>query len=148
MRTGQTANEAGVNVQTLRYYERRGILQPPPRRVSGYREYPSDAVRIVRFVKRAQELGFTLTEVESLLGLAAGGPKGCEAAQVLASEKITDLDSKIASLASMRNSLRKLLDTCSRPRRERECPLIQSIEADATDRRPELRSGSTPRSGN
>jgi DNA-binding transcriptional MerR regulator len=62
MRTGQTANEAGVNVQTLRYYERRGILQPPPRRVSGYREYPSDAVRIVRFVKRAQELGFTLTD--------------------------------------------------------------------------------------
>ena len=73
MRTGQIANQAGVNVQTLRYYERRGLLQAPARRDSGYREYPSDAIRIVRFVKRAQELGFTLSEVEILLGLAAGG---------------------------------------------------------------------------
>lgn len=60
MRSGQTARQAGVDVQ---YYERRGLLRPPARRESGYPEYPSDAVRTVRFVKRAQELGFTLTEV-------------------------------------------------------------------------------------
>jgi DNA-binding transcriptional MerR regulator len=58
MRTGQIANQAGVNVQTLRYYERRGILEPPARRASGYREYPADAIRVVRFVKRAQGAGF------------------------------------------------------------------------------------------
>lgn len=129
MRTGEIADQAGVNVQTLRYYERRGILEAPARSASGYREYPSDTARVVRFVKRAQELGFTLTEVESLLDLAAGGPKSCEAAQGLAGEKISELNAKIASLASMRDSLQTLLDTCSRPRRERECPLIQSIES-------------------
>jgi Hg(II)-responsive transcriptional regulator len=132
MRTGQIANRAGVNVQTLRYYERRGLLQAPARRDSGYREYPSDAIRIVRFVKRAQELGFTLSEVEILLGLAAGGPESCDAVQELTAEKIAELDAKIASLDSMKKSLQALLDTCSRPRDQRECPLIQSIENDAT----------------
>lgn len=131
MRTGQLAVEAGVNVQTLRYYERRGLLRPPARRDSGYRDYTSDTVRVVHFVKRAQELGFTLAEVESLLELAAGGPNSCELAQELAGEKITELDAKIASLASMRDSLRRLVGTCSRPRRQRDCPLVQSIEADA-----------------
>lgn len=132
MRSGQIAEKAGVNIQTLRYYERRGILEPPARRESGYREYPSDAIRIVRFVKRAQELGFTLTEVESLLGLAAGGPNSCDAAQELAAEKIGELDARIVSLRSMKDSLQRLVDTCSRPRRQRECPLIQSIAADAS----------------
>jgi DNA-binding transcriptional MerR regulator len=131
MRTGQIANQAGVNIQTLRYYERRGILQSPVRRDSGYRDYPTDAIRIVRFVKRAQELGFSLTEVESLLGLAAGGPDSCDAAQTLATEKIGELEAKIVSLRAMKDSLQALLDTCARPRRHRECPLIQSIDNDA-----------------
>ena len=131
MRSGEIANKAGVNVQTLRYYERRGLLQAPARRESGYREYPPDAIRTVRFVKRAQELGFSLTEVESLLGLAAGGPDSCDVVQELAAEKIDELDAKIASLLSMKDSLQTLLDTCSRPRRQRECPLIQSIETSA-----------------
>ena len=69
MRIGAAAEQAGVNVQTLRYYERRGLLPRPPRRTSGYREFPDEAVRVVRFVKRAQDLGFTLDEVEELLHL-------------------------------------------------------------------------------
>jgi len=92
------ASQAGVNVQTLRYYERRGLLPAPARRESGYREYPSDAVRVVRFVKRAQELGFSLAEVETLLDLAAGGPDSCDLAQELATQKIGELDAKIATL--------------------------------------------------
>jgi Hg(II)-responsive transcriptional regulator len=131
MRTSQIANQAGVNVETLRYYERRGLLQPPARRESGYREYPSDAIRIVRFIKRTQELGFTLNEAEALLALAAGGPESCEAAKELATEKIVELEARIASLRSMKASLQTLLATCSRPRRRRECPLLQSIETDA-----------------
>jgi DNA-binding transcriptional MerR regulator len=74
MRTMQVAQRAGVNAQTLRYYERRGLLPDPPRTASGYRAYGPEAVRIVRFVKRAQELGFSLTEIEVLLHLADGGP--------------------------------------------------------------------------
>ena len=98
MRTGQVARQSGVNTQTLRYYERRGLLQVPPRRPSGYREYAPDAVGIIRFVKRAQELGFSLTEVESLLNLAAGGPANCDRARGLATEKLAELKGKIASL--------------------------------------------------
>jgi len=69
LRIGEVAGRAGVNVQTLRFYERRGLLPEPPRRASGYREYAPESVRRVRFIKRAQELGFTLAEVEELLRL-------------------------------------------------------------------------------
>ena len=131
MRSGQVARQAGVNVETLRYYERRGLLPAPPRESSGYRAYGSDAVRVVRFVKRAQELGFNLDDVEALLELAGGGPDGCEAVQRLTGERITELDRRIADLQAMRDSLQRLLATCHRPRRDRECSLIRSIEADA-----------------
>jgi len=128
MRTSEVADQAGVNVETLRYYERRGLLPEPPRRESGYRIYGQDAVRIVRFVKRAQELGFTLDDVESLLELSDGGPESCDAAQQLASRRIAELDRRIADLRAMRDSLSRLRATCSLPRAERECPLLQSIE--------------------
>ena len=139
MRTSQVARQSGVNVQTLRYYERRGLLQPPQSRPSGYRDYTSETVDIVRFVKRAQELGFSLDEVESLLDLADGGPANCEAAQELARQKLRDLDAKIAGLRAMQASLRRLVATCEKPRHERECPLLQAL---AGGDRP-----GTPRSG-
>ena len=128
MRTGEVAESAGVNRQTLRYYERRGLLRAPDRRASGYRAYGPDAVRVVRFVKRAQELGFTLTEIEALLELAGGGPDSCEVAQQLAREKMSELDRKIASLETMHSALERLVATCSRPRAERDCPLLRSID--------------------
>jgi Hg(II)-responsive transcriptional regulator len=128
MRTGEVAEEAGVNLQTLRYYERRGLLPEPPRRESGYRIYGSEAVRIVRFVKRAQELGFSLNEVESLLDLAGGGPESCEAAQQLAQHRIADLEQRIADLVAMYDSLGRLVATCALPSAERECPLLQCID--------------------
>lgn len=92
MRSAEVAAEAGVNVQTLRYYERRGLLAEPERLDSGYRAYGPEAVRIVRFVKRAQGLGFSLEEVESMLELASGGPASCKAARELAKQKIAQLD--------------------------------------------------------
>lgn len=128
MRSGQLALRAGVNVETLRYYERRGLLEAPARLPSGYRAYDDEAVRIIRFIKRAQELGFTLAEVETLLELAAGGPDTCDAAQSLAGNRIADLDRRIEMMRRMRDSLERLVATCQRPRRDRECPLIQSIE--------------------
>jgi DNA-binding transcriptional MerR regulator len=132
MRTQEVAAQAGVNVQTLRYYERRGLLREPPRRASGYRVYERDAVQVVRFVKRAQTLGFSLEEIESLLELAAGGPDSCEAARRLAEEKIVQLELRIAQLATMRDSLRKLAATCARPRSRRECPLLHAMEHELT----------------
>jgi MerR family transcriptional regulator, mercuric resistance operon regulatory protein len=134
MRTGQVAEQAGVNVQTLRYYERRGLLPEPSRRESGYRVYGPDAVRTVRFIKRAQQLGFHLSDAESLLALAAGGPESCDAARELADEKIAELDRRIADLIAMRESLGRLAATCAKPRAERECPLLQSIQEAANER--------------
>jgi DNA-binding transcriptional MerR regulator len=128
MRTGEVAAEAGVNVQTLRYYERRGLLPEPARRDSGYRVYGPEAVRIVRFIKRAQELGFGLRDAETLLELAAGGPDSCDAARELAEEKIAELDARIADLRAMRDSLQRLAATCALPRDDRECPLVHAIE--------------------
>jgi DNA-binding transcriptional MerR regulator len=116
-----------VNIQTLRYYERRGLLQAPPRQPSGYREYTTHAVGVVRFVKRAQELGFSLDEVESLLDLAAGGPASCDKARGLATEKLAELDGKIVSLRAMQGSLRQLVTTCEKPRDQRECPLLEAL---------------------
>lgn len=131
MRTSEVADRAGVNTQTLRYYERRGLLAEPPRSPAGYREYPPTAVQVLRFVKRAQELGFTLTEVEELLELADGGPASCDSARTLAEGHIADLDRKIADLRQMRTSLAALVATCEQPRAYRACPLLAAIEADA-----------------
>jgi Hg(II)-responsive transcriptional regulator len=127
VKTGQLAAEAGVNFQTVRYYERRGLLAEPPRRESGYREYGQDSVQALRFIKRAQQLGFTLKEVEQLLHLASGGPDACDAAQAVANHRIADLDERIADLQAMRDSLARLAQTCERPHGQRECPLLHSL---------------------
>ncbi|MGH7643908.1 MAG: MerR family transcriptional regulator [Candidatus Dormibacteria bacterium] len=132
MRTAQVAAEAGVNAETLRYYERRGLLPEPERLDSGYRAYGPDAVRMVRFIKRAQQLGFSLEEIEPLLDLAGGGPTSCDEARILANEKIAHLEDKISGLCAMRDSLRQLVATCSFPRPRRECPLLDAIEGGAS----------------
>ena len=114
----------------MRYYERRGLLPEPARSESGYRSYGSNSVETVRFIKRSQELGFTLAEVEVLLHLADGGPDSCDAAHDMAAEKVSQLDAKIASLMAMRLSLQRLAATCELPREERECPIIESLAGD------------------
>jgi Hg(II)-responsive transcriptional regulator len=135
MRSSQVAAEAGVNIQTLRYYERRGLLPAPERTDSCYRTYDTQALRTVRFIKRAQQLGFSLEDIDGLLELAAGGPANCDAAKTVATEKLAELEAKIASLNAMRDSLRQLVATCDRTPNKRECPLLEAIEAgDGPDR--------------
>lgn len=116
-----------MNPQTLRYYERRGLLPAPERSPGGYRAYPQRAVEIVRFIKRAQELGFALDDVESLLHLAEGGPDSCDAAWEMAQAKITDLEARIADLQAMHAALTQLAQTCEQPRDQRECPILAQI---------------------
>lgn len=127
MRTSELAGRAGVNAETLRYYERRGLLDEPPRSPGGYRDYPATAVELLRFVKRAQQLGFTLDEVEELLHLNRGGPDSCEAVRVLAVARQADLEARIADLRRMRDSLTALIATCELPRPDRSCPLLAAI---------------------
>ncbi|MGH3955695.1 MerR family transcriptional regulator [Mycobacteroides salmoniphilum] len=134
MRSGEVASAAGVSVQTVHYYERRGLLEQPPRSSSGYRSYPVDAVEVVRFVKRAQEFGFTLDEVEELMQLAHGGPEDCQAARDLAQAKRDRLTGMITELRRMEQSLAELVSTCDRPRADRCCPLIGTLHTGGTAR--------------
>jgi MerR family transcriptional regulator, mercuric resistance operon regulatory protein len=127
MRTGELAGRAGVNTETLRYYERRGLLERPPRTNGGYRDYPSGAVELLRFIKRAQELGFTLDEVGELVHLSNGGPEACDTARVLAEHRKADLERRIADLQRMRDSLTKLVDTCDLPPADRNCALFGAL---------------------
>ena len=129
MRTSELAGEAGVKAETLRYYERRGLLERPPRTPGGYRDYPAGAVELLRFIKRAQELGFTLDEVEELLHLDNGGPDSCYDARSLAEERKADLDARIADLERMSASLGDLIDSCDLPRATRRCPLLGAIHS-------------------
>ncbi len=120
-----------MNAQTLRYYERRGLLPEPARSAAGYREYTPEAVRVVRFVKRAQLLGFALEEIEELLNLADGGPEHCDAVRVMAGEHMAGLDRRIAALTAMREALARLVDTCEMPRQERDCPILHELDPGA-----------------
>jgi Cu(I)-responsive transcriptional regulator len=126
----QTAREAGVNVQTLRYYERRGLLPKPTRGGSGYREYTDDAVRLVRFIKRAQELGFSLGEVEALVRLRGVRRGERHRVRAIAERKIADIERKIAQLQSMRAALQLLLDSCHSGGAA-ECPIIEALNQEA-----------------
>jgi Hg(II)-responsive transcriptional regulator len=129
MQTGEVAARAGVNIQTLRYYERRGLLGRPPRTASGYRRYSEDAVRIVRFVKRAQELGFTLDEAEQLLRLRRVSPARQSSVRSLAAAKVADIESKMRQLAAMRAALQQMLSACCGDG-ALECPILEALERD------------------
>jgi Hg(II)-responsive transcriptional regulator len=122
----EAAEQAGVNVQTLRYYERRGLLPRPPRRSSGYREFPEDAVRVVRFIKRAQDLGFSLDEVEELLRLRRQSERHRPRIRAVAEQKIAEIERKIVELERMKRALGTLVDACHRGT-AMECPIIESL---------------------
>jgi MerR family mercuric resistance operon transcriptional regulator len=126
MRIGEAAAEAGVNIQTLRYYERRGLLREPKRQPSGYRAYTDETVRVVRFIKRAQELGFTLNDVEDLLRLTVDGAR-CEDVQTIAAKKLQELQEKIEALTAMKGALVHLLGQCRRRKRRVSCPLLDAL---------------------
>jgi len=128
VKVSEAAAQARVNTQTLRYYERRGLLPEPARTPSGYRDYGDDAVRVVRFVKRAQQLGFTLDDIEDLLHLAGGGPESCDEARAMARGRIDDLQQRIDELAGMRDALTRLVETCGEARAQRQCPILHDIE--------------------
>jgi len=127
VRIGAAAEQAGVNVQTLRYYERRGLLPRPPRGESGYREFPDEAVRAVRFIKRAQELGFSLSEVEELLKLRNDKRRDRVGIRGIAQRRVQQIDSKIAELKEMKKALRHLLHCC-RTGSALECPIIEALD--------------------
>src|SRR5712692_4433613 len=127
MRIGEVAVTAGCNIQTLRYYERRGLLPAPARSASGYREYPSVTVPLIRFIKRAQDLGFTLGEVEELLKLR--GAKGKERRKVrsLAEAKMRDIEGKVTRLQAINRALAGLVGSCGSSQAGSGCPILNAL---------------------
>ena len=127
---GEVAKQAAVCIDTLRYYERRGLVAKPPRTVSGYRAYPEETVQAVRFVKRAQELGFSLKEIKELMALRTKPGTKSAAVRERASAKLIDIDEKIRSLRAMRTTLAKLIDSCSGCGPVATCSILESLDKD------------------
>ncbi|MFA5937770.1 MAG: heavy metal-responsive transcriptional regulator [Sinimarinibacterium sp.] len=125
---GALAKAAGVGVPTLRYYERRGLLPPPRRRQSGYREYSADAVRHVRFIRHAQQLGFSLSEVEELLSLQLDPRHSCADVRTRAQRKIADIASRVENLNRMRRVLERLVEACPGDAPIRDCPILDALD--------------------
>lgn len=130
---GDVASRAGVNIQTLRYYERRRLLPEPPRLPSGYRQYPADTVRLVRFMKRAQALGFTLREVQELLRLREARARSRPAVRAVAEAKLKTIDEKIRRLRAMRKALDGLLTACAGDGARSECPILEALDDEVTE---------------
>jgi MerR family mercuric resistance operon transcriptional regulator len=128
----RVATEGGVNVETVRYYQRRGLLEEPAKPDGGYRNYPKEIVKRIRFIKRAQALGFTLEEVAELLQLDVAD--GCANSCDLAERKLTVIDQKIAELAAMRRALAKLMAQCDKKGRQGACPMIKSLQRELRHR--------------
>ena len=125
---GRLADEAGVHVETIRYYQRRGLLPQPGKPAQGHRRYAGDALRRVRFIKRAQTLGFTLEEIGSLLELDAA--HACAETRELAAHKLQLIAQKLADLQAMRQSLATLVRRCGAGAEDGSCPIIHALTAD------------------
>jgi MerR family mercuric resistance operon transcriptional regulator len=125
---GRLAAEAGVNVETIRYYQRRALMPEPEKPINGQRRYAVDAVRRVRFIKRAQVLGFTLEEIGSLLELDEA--HACAETRELAAHKLEVIEGKLADLKAMRKALTALLRECDTGATKAACPIIRALGAD------------------
>lgn len=128
MKIGELAKRAGVHIQTIRYYERRELLPDPERRPSGYREYGPETLDRLHFIKRAQELGFTLTEIRELLALRLDPNTPAAAVKARAEAKITDIDRKLHDLERIKNALVHLAGHCRGGRGPiGDCPLLDAL---------------------
>jgi len=125
---GKVASLAGVGVETIRFYERIGLIGEPPRRPSGYRQYPGEVVSRIRFIRRAKGLGFTLKEIGELLSLRVESGSTCEEVRARVEAKIADIEEKIRTLERMREALVKLIAACSAKAQATECPILEALE--------------------
>jgi len=132
MTIGRLAEETGVHFETIRYYQRLGLMPKPPRPRGSVRRYASDAVERLRFIRRAQGLGFSLDEVKLLLDLATG--EHCAETRTLAQRKLRTVEDKIAELRRIQAALQKLIRACGSGSRGHGCPIIENL---SSARRPE-----------
>lgn len=127
---GQLAKRAQVNVETVRYYERRGLMPNPPRRESGYRQYTEADVSRIRFIRRTKELGFSLKEILELLSLRIDPDTTCGDIKKRAKAKIVDIEDKIRTLHGMKRALAKLVGSCRGRGPTSECPILEVLDSE------------------
>jgi len=127
--SGQVARRGGVNLQSIRFYEREGLLPKAPRGSNGYRAFTEDDVRRVRFIKRAQELGFSLKEIAELLELRSHSDSACSQVRSHANEKVAQIDRKVRELRKIRTELLRLLKACDGASKSR-CAILEKLETD------------------
>ena len=134
MTRGKVALRTDVNVETVRYYEQRGLIPKPSRTASGYRQYTEDYVERIRFIKRAQELGFTLKEIKELLSLRVDPETDRDEVKQRAATKIVTIEEKISDLERMKHRLKLLVTSCSGRGPTSECSILEAMGSEESYR--------------
>jgi Cd(II)/Pb(II)-responsive transcriptional regulator len=135
MRIGELSKRTGTAVDTLRYYEKSGLMQPPPRRANGYRDYAEDAVERVAFIRHCRALGMSLDAIERLLHFSARPQADCAAIDRLVEEQLAQVNERIAGLQALARQLEALRTTCRVPASAGECGILRELTAAARDER-------------
>ena len=124
---GAVARQAGVGIDTIRYYEREGLLPPPLRRASGYREYGRNSVERLRFIRRAKDLGFTLADIRGLLALSNDRERGVKSVRQRAEARLAEVEQRIRELQRVKRGLKQLIDACPGHGALEHCPILRAL---------------------
>lgn len=130
MTIGQLAQEANTDAQTIRYYERQGLIAKPERTESNYRVYEYDSIARLTFIRRAKEIGFSLNDIKVLLGMADGHVRRCDDVRAFAETRLTKIRSQLADLKAMEKMLANLVKQCSQADRIEDCPILETLAED------------------
>jgi len=129
MRIGKVAKQAGITVEAIRFYEKKGLIESPKRNESGYRDYPEDAIQLVSFIKRAKELGFSLKEIKNLMPLRYTPGTTCSDVKNQTMEKIADIDRKVDDLLKIKEALKELVSICPGKGPLKHCTIMEALES-------------------
>lgn len=128
LRSSEVAERSGIGLEALRFYERRGLVPEPPRAANGYREFPLETVARVRFIRRAQQIGFSLEEIAELLGLRVDAEVDCDDVRGRAEAKLAEVEAKLRDLERIRTTLEELVGKCLERSSSGECPILAALE--------------------
>ena len=127
---GQVAKETGVTVETIRFYEKQGLIAAPRRSDAGYRQYPTETLKRIRFIQHCKEVGFTLKDIGELLALRQEPGTSCTEIKLCTMQKIEEVDQKIRDLNRIRDALARMIMKCSGQGALSECPILEELELD------------------
>ncbi len=130
---GEVAKGSGIGIETVRFYERKGLIAEPPRTDSGYRQYPEEVVGRIRFIRRAKELGFALKEISELLSLRVNPDTTCVDVRKQTEFRISDVEEKIRALRRIKTALKKFAASCVGTGPATECPILEALEGQEKD---------------